>query len=157
MPSIRSPAAIFEMARPGLIENIFRRTASFVREEMMDKEGFWTGGYHVVVVTGYNTKLVRKDGVPKSYEDMLQSRWKGKMVLDTQDADWFHTVLDYMGEEKGLAFMKRLAQLERRKCAPVILWNRSSSAPAEYGSLPILYGYRVAQMMAEEGRRWISR
>ena len=140
----QEPGSIFEMARLGLIEKYLSPNRRFVREEMMDKEGFWTGGYHVVVVTGYNTKLVRKDEVPKSYEEMLQPRWKGKMVLDTQDADWFHTVLDYMGEEKGLAFMKRLAQLAPEMRTGHTLESQLLAA-GEYSMSPILYGYRVAQ------------
>jgi len=108
----QEPGSIFEMARLGLIEKYLSPIRRFVREEMMDKEGFWTGGYHVVVVTGFNTKLVKRDEVPKSYDDLLNPRWTGKMVLDTQDADWFHTLLEYFGEEKGLAYMKRLAQLK---------------------------------------------
>jgi iron(III) transport system substrate-binding protein len=144
----QEPGSIFEMARLGLIEKYLSPNRRFVREEMMDKEGFWTGGYHVVVVTGYNTKLVRKDEVPKSYEDMLHPRWKGKLVLDTQDADWFHTVLDHLGEEKGLAFMKRLAQLAPEMRTGHTLESQLLAA-GEYSISPILYGYRVAQMMAE--------
>jgi len=89
----------FDLGFTDLPENVFKR----YREEMMDKDGYWTAGYHVVVVFGYNTKLVRKDDVPKSYDDLLNPRWKGKMVFDTQDADWFHTLLEYFGEEKGLS------------------------------------------------------
>ena len=48
----QEPGSIFEMARLGLIEKYLSPNRRFVREEMMDKEGFWTGGYHVVVVTG---------------------------------------------------------------------------------------------------------
>src|SRR4026208_2253597 len=107
----QDPGSIYEMARLKLIDKYLSPNRRFIREEMMDKDGIWTAGYHVIVVTGYNTKLVRKEDVPKSYEDLLNPRWKGKMVLDTQDADWFHTMLDYLGEEKGLTFMKRLAQL----------------------------------------------
>jgi iron(III) transport system substrate-binding protein len=144
----QEPGSIFEMARLGLIEKYLSPNRRFVREEMMDKEGFWTGGYHVVVVTGYNTKLVRKDEVPKSYEDLLHSRWKGKMVLDTQDADWFHTLLEYFGEEKGLSFMKRLAQLGPEMRTGHTLESQLLAA-GEYSLSPILYGYRVAQMAAE--------
>lgn len=144
----QEPGSIYEMARLKLIEKYLSPNRRFVREEMMDKEGFWTAGYHVIVVTGYNTKLVRKEDVPKSYEDLLNPRWKGKMVLDTQDADWFHTLLDYFGEEKGLNFMKRLAQL-----APEIRTGHTLEsqllAAGEYSLSPILYGYRVAQMMNE--------
>ena len=144
----QDPGSIHEMARLKLIEKYFSPNRRFVREEMMDKEGFWTAGYHVIVVTAYNTKLVRKDDVPKSYDDLLNPRWKGKMVLDTQDADWFHTVLDYLGEEKGLNFMKRLAQLAPEMRTGHTLESQLLAA-GEYSMSPILYGYRVAQMMTE--------
>ena len=40
---------------------------------MMDKEGYWTAGYHLVVVMGYNTKLVRKEETPKILRRSLES------------------------------------------------------------------------------------
>ena len=144
----QDPGSIYEMARLKLIEKYLSPNRRFIREEMMDKEGIWTAGYHVIVVTAYNTKLVRKEDVPKSYEDLLNPRWKGKMVLDTQDADWFHTMLDYLGEEKGLTFMKRLAQLAPEMRTGHTLESQLLAA-GEYSMSPILYGYRVAQMMTE--------
>jgi iron(III) transport system substrate-binding protein len=86
--------------------------------------------------------------MPKSYDDLLHPRWKGKMVLDTQDADWFHTLLEHWGEEKGLAFMKRLAQLQPEMRTGHTL-EAQLLAAGEYSISPILYGYRVAQIMAE--------
>ena len=144
----QDPGSIYEMARLKLIEKYLSPNRRFIREEMMDKDGIWTAGYHVIVVTAYNTKLVRKEDVPKSYEDLLNPRWKGKMVLDTQDADWFHTMLDYLGEEKGLTFMKRLAQLAPEMRTGHTLESQLLAA-GEYSMSPILYGYRVAQMMSE--------
>ncbi len=144
----QEPGSIYEMARLSLIEKYLSPNRRFVREEMMDKEGFWTGGYHVVVVTAFNTKLVKKDEVPKSYDDLLHPRWKGKMVLDTQDADWFHTLLEYYGEEKGLSFMKRLAQLQPEMRTGHTLASQLLAA-GEYNISPILYGYRVAQIQSE--------
>ncbi len=144
----QDPGSMHELVRLKLIEKYLSPNRRFIREEMMDKDGFWTAGYHVIVVTGYNTKLVRKEDVPKSYDDLLNPRWKGKMVLDTQDADWFHTILDYLGEEKGLTFMKRLAQLAPEMRTGHTLESQLLAA-GEYSMSPILYGYRVAQMMTE--------
>jgi iron(III) transport system substrate-binding protein len=144
----QEPGAVYELGRAGLIEKYLSPNRQFLRSEMMDKEGLWTAGYHLVVVTGYNTKLMRKEEAPKSYEDLLNPRWKGKLVLDTQDADWFHTLLEYFGEEKGLNFMKRLAQLKPDVRTGHTL-EAQLLAAGEYNLSPILYGYRVAQMMAE--------
>ena len=144
----QEPGAIYELVKAGLIEKYLSPNRQFIRSEMMDKEGYWTAGYHLVVVMGYNTKLVRKEETPKSYDDLLNPRWKGKLVLDTQDADWFHTLLEYFGEEKGLNFMKRLAQLKPDMRTGHTL-EAQLLAAGEYSLSPILYGYRVAQMMTE--------
>ncbi|MGH7848655.1 MAG: ABC transporter substrate-binding protein [Candidatus Binatia bacterium] len=57
----------------------------------------------------YNTKLVSEKDAPKSWEDLLDPKWKGKLILDDSSYDWFVGMVDYMGEEKGLEYMKRLA------------------------------------------------
>ena len=58
----------------------------------------------------YNTKLVSEKDAPKTWEDVLDPKWKGKLILDDSLVDWFVGMLDYMGEEKGLEYMKKLAQ-----------------------------------------------
>jgi len=67
----------------------------------------------------YNTKLVSEKDAPKSWEDLLDAKWKGKLVLDDAAYDWFVGLLDYMGEQKGLEYMKKLArnglQIQQRR------------------------------------------
>ncbi len=48
--------------------------------------------------------------MPKSYEDLLDPKWKGKIFLDTEDFEWFTVLLDQFGREKGLRFMKKLVK-----------------------------------------------
>ena len=62
-------------------------------------------------VMAYNTKLVKPADVPNSYEDLLNPKWKGKISLERTDADWFAAVVKGMGEEKGLAYFKKLAAM----------------------------------------------
>jgi iron(III) transport system substrate-binding protein len=110
-----------------------------------DKEGYWTSNYtnsHIVV---YNTQLVPKDQAPKTWEDLLDPKWKGKMALDAKDFEWFANMLKFMGEEKGLAFMKKLAAQELRIQAGHTLLTQLVAA----GELSIgisMYGHRVEQM-----------
>ena len=67
----------------------------------------------------YNTKLVAAKDAPKSWEDLIDPRWNGKIVLDASSYNWFVGMLDYMGEDKGLEYMKRLAknglQIQQRR------------------------------------------
>ena len=59
---------------------------------------------------GYNTNLVKPDEVPDSYQDLLHPRFAGKLGLESGDADWFAALVKSMGEEKGLAFFRKLAE-----------------------------------------------
>jgi iron(III) transport system substrate-binding protein len=67
----------------------------------------------------YNTKIVAANDAPKSWQDLLDPKWKGKLILDDASYDWFVGMLDYMGEAKGLEYMKKLAgnglQIQQRR------------------------------------------
>ncbi|MET0502784.1 MAG: extracellular solute-binding protein [Candidatus Binatia bacterium] len=83
----------------------------FYREAYKDPQAMWTSIYTTYAVLGYNTKLVSKGGVPKQNEDLLKPEWKGQLGIDGRAYEWFATTVRNMGgEEKGLAFMRRLAQ-----------------------------------------------
>src|SRR4030095_10256018 len=58
----------------------------------------------------YNTKLVKPEEVPSSYEDLLHPRWVGKIGIEGSDDDWFASIVKHMGEKKGLEFFRKLAK-----------------------------------------------
>jgi iron(III) transport system substrate-binding protein len=47
--------------------------------------------------------------VPNSYEDLLDPRFAGKVGLEAGDVDWFGAMVKHMGEAKGLAYFRKLA------------------------------------------------
>ena len=57
----------------------------------------------------YNTRLVKPEEVPNAYDDLLHPRFVGRIGLEAGDVDWFGAMVRYMGEEKGLAYFRRLA------------------------------------------------
>ena len=59
---------------------------------------------------GYNTNLVKPEEVPNSYADLLHPRFVGKIGIEAGDTDWFAAIVKSMGEEKGLAFFRKLAE-----------------------------------------------
>jgi iron(III) transport system substrate-binding protein len=61
---------------------------------------------------GYNTNLVKPDEVPDAYEDLVNPRWAGRVGLEGSDVDWFGAMVKSMGEEKGLAFFRKLAEMK---------------------------------------------
>jgi iron(III) transport system substrate-binding protein len=69
----------------------------------------WAATLLSVWVQVYNTNLIRKQDLPKSYADLLDPRWKGKLGIEAKNEDWFASVVDVMGGgEKGLRFFRDL-------------------------------------------------
>jgi iron(III) transport system substrate-binding protein len=66
----------------------------------------WASVYLNTFVQAYNTNLVRKDEVAKSYRDFLDPRWKGKLAVEAEDYDWFAQVVLGLGEQQGLKLFR---------------------------------------------------
>src|SRR5258706_10944539 len=76
----------------------------------VDPEGRWAAIYVRQYVIGYNTRSVPPPEAPKSWEDLLQPKWKEKFAMDESDVEWYAAMLDYMGAEKEPVFMRSLAR-----------------------------------------------
>lgn len=62
-------------------------------------------------VLAYNTKLIRPGEAPNSYADLLNPKWAGKLGVEAADVAWFAAVAKAMGEERGLAYFRKLAAM----------------------------------------------
>jgi iron(III) transport system substrate-binding protein len=74
------------------------------------EEGFWTTVYYNSYVTAYNTRLAPVRTLPKTYEDLLDPKWKGKLMMEGTKAEWFAGMLQILGQERGLNYMRALAK-----------------------------------------------
>ena len=54
--------------------------------------------------------MVSSRDAPKTYEDLFNPKWKGKMGMDAASDDWFAGMVKMMGKKKGLEYMRQLAQ-----------------------------------------------
>jgi len=97
------------LKQDGLLEKYVSPESKAYPASMKDPDGTWTSFFLNTHVTVYNTKLIKKDEVPKKFEDFINPRWKGKIALRDNDFDNFGMMLKVMGREKGLNFMRRLA------------------------------------------------
>ncbi|MGE5095499.1 MAG: ABC transporter substrate-binding protein [Betaproteobacteria bacterium] len=71
----------------------------------------WAATILSVWVQAYNTNAIKKEDLPKKWEDLLDPKWKGRIGIEAKDDDWFATVVHLLGgEEKGLAFFRKLAE-----------------------------------------------
>jgi len=68
----------------------------------------WVATYLSVWVQAYNTKLVKKEDLPRTFQDLLDPKWKGKLGIEGNIPEWYSTVVLHMGEEKGIRFFRDL-------------------------------------------------
>jgi iron(III) transport system substrate-binding protein len=117
--------------------------------DLFDKNGYWTGYYVNPYTLGYNTKWVRKDEVPKTYEDLLNPKWKGqKISVDNTSYNLLGGLITAWGKDKAIAYFKRLAAQE-----PSVMrgdTNRVQLAAA--GEFPLIISFApIIQRAASEG------
>jgi iron(III) transport system substrate-binding protein len=67
----------------------------------------WYGVYANYNTPAYNTNLVKKSELPRSYEDFLdRKQWAGKIALDDTDDEWLSAIFIHYGEERGKKLLK---------------------------------------------------
>ena len=68
----------------------------------------WAPTLIFIFVQAYNTGKVRKEELPRTYADLLDPKWKGRLGIEASDHEWFYSVARDMGEQKGLDFFRSL-------------------------------------------------
>jgi iron(III) transport system substrate-binding protein len=98
--------------REKLLEDFHSPWFKDIPPQAFPKHRQWVPDRFNFFVLGYNTNLVKPAEVPNSYEDLLHPRWTGKLGLAAFDSDWFSAMVKAMGEEKGMAFFRKLADMK---------------------------------------------
>src|SRR5438445_3695763 len=99
-----------ELADKKIIVKYKSPNLPFLRKGFADAEGYLAGVYATGYTMIYNTNRVKPGDVPKSYDDLLNRRWKGRLVMDAEGYDWFAGTIDLWGEAKARGFLKSLTQ-----------------------------------------------
>lgn len=68
----------------------------------------WAATYLNVYALAYNTNKVRKEELPKTYQDLLEPRWRGRLGVEAKDQEWFLGIVKDMGEARGLEYFRAL-------------------------------------------------
>ncbi|HKU45490.1 MAG TPA: extracellular solute-binding protein [Burkholderiales bacterium] len=98
--------------REGLLEEFWSPHFKSLPPAAFAKHRHYVADRFNFFTIAYNTRLVKPEEVPNSYEDLLHPRWVGKIGIEASDDDWFASIVKHMGEEKGLALFRKLAQMK---------------------------------------------
>jgi iron(III) transport system substrate-binding protein len=72
----------------------------------------WVSDRANLLVTGYNTAQVKREELPTSVDGFADPRWKGRLSIEATDSDWMYAVVQFMGDERGQEFFRKLAALK---------------------------------------------
>jgi iron(III) transport system substrate-binding protein len=97
----------------GYAQPIWSPEFAAIPEQRRDPNNMWAPTRMNYFSTAYNTRLVRAEDAPRTYDDLLDPKWTGKMAWPTgtaSSAALFVTNLRIAwGEDKALDYLKKLA------------------------------------------------
>jgi iron(III) transport system substrate-binding protein len=103
-----STPALESLAREKLLAPVKSPLHADLMEQALPAHRAWVGARLNVFVHAYNTELVKKADLPKSYQELQNPRWKGKLGIESADEDWFANVVTGLGEEAGLQLFRNI-------------------------------------------------
>lgn len=75
-----------------------------------DPKGQWYTMYMLTTALVYNRNQVKPNDAPKTYQDLLDPKWKGKMIFDPEAAFIMAAMEQAWGKEKARDYLARLAK-----------------------------------------------
>ncbi|HWG06363.1 MAG TPA: ABC transporter substrate-binding protein [Beijerinckiaceae bacterium] len=127
------------MLKAGILQNFWSPELANIEADAIEPGKHWVVCYQSYIGLGYNTKEVSEAEVPKSFDDLLDPKWKGKMALPNGA-----TVIEWVGvleREKGDDFVRKLGQqnfhvyaVTARAVANLIVSGEVPLSPAMYNS-----------------------
>jgi iron(III) transport system substrate-binding protein len=109
-----SPELAAGLRKLGIIDPYLSPQRDFYVAPSKDKDGYFTSFYVMPIVLGYNSNLVKRAEAPKNYQELVQPKWKGNIMLDDEAYEWFAVMLRHLGREKGLQYMRAMAKQDLR-------------------------------------------
>ena len=101
------------LIKAGAIDPFYSPSTAGFPKNYLDPNGMWVASRLDYFGMAYNTRQVAAADVPKTYDDLLNPKWKGAIAWRADSevgAGLFIAgVMREMGKQKGEAYLKRLA------------------------------------------------
>lgn len=131
--------------REGLLQEVHSVHHRELQPTAVPSHRQWASTLQYVFVQAYNTQKVAKEELPRTYQELLAPKWKGKLAIESSDHEWLASVIKDLGEANGTRIFTELVRnngLSARTGHP-LLTNLTAS-----GEVPLaltVYQYSVEQ------------
>ena len=98
------------MQREGLLQRVDSPHLKDLIPVALRPHGEWVGTRMNIFTAAYNTRAVKKEELPKTWEDLTNPRWKGRLGIEADDSEWLAGVLSEIGEQKGVQIFRDIVQ-----------------------------------------------
>jgi len=106
---VHNPSPEMELLhRERLLQEVRSPYARELIPEAVAPHREWAGPRVYIFVQAYNTNRVTPEELPKTFRDLLDPRWKGRIAIEAKEQEWFFTLVREMGGEEGLKFFRDL-------------------------------------------------
>jgi iron(III) transport system substrate-binding protein len=131
-----APSSLFEMAAAeGLLERFVPTWATALPEYGRDPNGTWHGTYVTPEVIAYNSDAVSAAEAPKDWDEVLDPKWKGKVLIrDPLESGTMRTIFGMVlyrsirttgDTAAGMNWLRRLdGQTKEYVLNPTMLYNK---------------------------------
>jgi iron(III) transport system substrate-binding protein len=68
----------------------------------------WVASRLVIFVGAYNKNLIKAADAPKTYEDLLNPKWKGKLGIEAENGNWLMALSGLQGEQKTTSLFRSI-------------------------------------------------
>ena len=108
--------------------------------------GEWVGTRLNVFVQAYNTNKIKKTDLPKTWEDLANPKFKGKIGIEQEDSDWLAGIFSDIGEARA---RKVFTDIVRSNGMSVRKGHTLLSQLVVSGEVPLaltVYNYKAEQL-----------
>jgi len=134
--------------KEGLLQPVHSPLQAELLPETVPAHHGWMPQFLSVFVQAYNTNAVKRSELPRSYADLADPKWKGKLGVEANDSEWYCGLLKALGPEKGAKLFRDI--VERNgwsvRSGHTLLTNLVVS-----GEVPL--GLTVYSYMVEQAKR----
>jgi iron(III) transport system substrate-binding protein len=97
------------LAREKVLSEFHSPHIADLPQAMIPKHRLWMPDRVNFFVVAFNTQKVKREDLPKHYEGFTEPKWKGRIAIESTDAEWMGGLVNALGEARGMAFFKKLS------------------------------------------------